>query len=127
MNSAPKLKSKKSTRSAAVSAASSNGVSPLGKRGGTPLELAGGDACATSDAELKSIKQKLIAQGVKYCIGAYVDIHGVPKGKFVPIDHFEHFAHGSELYTGYALDGLGAPNALRVGDTTWIAGLMLEL
>ena len=35
----------------------------------------------------------------------------MPKGKFVPIDHFEHFASGSELYTGYALDGLGqAPN-----------------
>ena len=60
---------------------------------------------------LKSLKQKLIQQGVKYCLGAYVDIHGVPKGKFVPIEHFEHFAHGSELYTGYALDGLGqAPN-----------------
>jgi glutamine synthetase len=40
-----------------------------------------------------------------------VDLHGVPKGKFVPIDHFVHFAHGSELYTGYALDGLGqSPN-----------------
>jgi glutamine synthetase len=62
-------------------------------------------------AQLKAIKQKLIKQGVKYCLGAYVDIHGVPKGKFVPIEHFEHFAHGSELYTGYALDGLGqAPN-----------------
>lgn len=64
-----------------------------------------------SNAELKKIKQKLAKQGVKYCLGAYVDIHGVPKGKFVPIEHFEHFAHGSELYTGYALDGLGqAPN-----------------
>lgn len=63
-----------------------------------------GDA---SDGKLKAIKQKLMAQGVKYCIGAYVDIHGVPKGKFVPIEHFEHFAKGSELYTGYALDGLG--------------------
>jgi glutamine synthetase len=64
-----------------------------------------------SGAKLKAIKAKLVRQGVKYCIGAYVDIHGVPKGKFVPIDHFEHFAHGSELYTGYALDGLGqAPN-----------------
>ncbi|HEU5396187.1 MAG TPA: hypothetical protein VFV81_03405, partial [Verrucomicrobiae bacterium] len=60
-----------------------------------------------SDTKLKALKQKLIAQGVKYCLGAYVDIHGVPKGKFVPIDHFEHFARGSELYTGYALDGLG--------------------
>jgi len=60
---------------------------------------------------MKALKNKLKAQGVKYCIGAYVDIHGVPKGKVVPIDHFEHFAAGSELYTGYALDGLGqAPN-----------------
>ncbi len=66
---------------------------------------------AHSPAELKSIKQQLARAGVKYCLGAYVDIHGVPKGKFVPIEHFEHFAGGSELYTGYALDGLGqAPN-----------------
>lgn len=56
---------------------------------------------------MEELKNKLKSQGVKYCIGAYVDIHGVPKGKFVPIDHFEHFAAGSELYTGYALDGLG--------------------
>lgn len=62
-------------------------------------------------SHLTDIKQQLRAQGVKYCVGAYVDIHGVPKGKVVPIDHFEHFAQGSELYTGYALDGLGqSPN-----------------
>jgi len=60
-----------------------------------------------SAVQLKKIKNDLIKKGVKYCIGAYVDIHGVPKGKFVPIEHFEHFAEGSELYTGYALDGLG--------------------
>jgi len=66
---------------------------------------------ANATVKLKALKQKLIQQGVKYCVGDYVDIHGVPKGKFVPIEHFEHFAHGSELYTGYALDGLGqAPN-----------------
>jgi len=53
------------------------------------------------------LRDQLRQQGVKYCIGAYVDIHGVPKGKFVPIDHFVDFAAGSELYTGYALDGLG--------------------
>jgi glutamine synthetase len=62
-------------------------------------------------ADVKALQKKLMRQGVKYCLGAYVDIHGVPKGKFVPIAHFEHFAAGSELYTGYALDGLGqAPN-----------------
>lgn len=61
--------------------------------------------------QVATVKQNLIDKGVKYCIGAYVDIHGVPKAKVVPIGHLEHMAHGSERYTGYALDGLGqAPN-----------------
>lgn len=60
-----------------------------------------------SDSEILTLQAELKAKGVKYCVGAYTDIHGIPKGKFVPIDHFLHFAHGSELYTGYALDGLG--------------------
>lgn len=60
-----------------------------------------------SPQEIAEIKERLIDGGVKYCIGAYVDLHGVPKGKIVPLAHFEHFAAGSELYTGYALDGLG--------------------
>lgn len=64
-----------------------------------------------SDEEIKAVQQELKDKGIRYCIGAYVDIHGVPKGKVVPIDHLLHMAHGSELYTGYALDGLGqAPN-----------------
>jgi glutamine synthetase len=60
-----------------------------------------------SSEEIRQIQQTLKEQGVKYCMGTYVDIHGVPKGKVVPIDHLEHMAQGSELYTGYALDGLG--------------------
>ncbi len=59
------------------------------------------------DSEILQLQAELKAKGVKYCVGTYTDIHGIPKGKFVPIDHFLHFAHGSELYTGYALDGLG--------------------
>src|SRR6476619_5974739 len=57
--------------------------------------------------ELRALQEKLRAQGVEYCMGAYVDIHGVPKGKVVPLDHLPHMAAGSERYTGYALDGLG--------------------
>ncbi len=56
---------------------------------------------------IKRTEQALRERGVKYCIGAYVDIHGVPKGKVVPLDHLHQMAHGSERYTGYALDGLG--------------------
>jgi len=61
--------------------------------------------------KVAALKQTLSEKGVRYCIGAYVDIHGVPKGKVVPIEHLPHMAGGSERYTGYALDGLGqAPN-----------------
>jgi len=64
-----------------------------------------------NNEELAKLQQDLEARGVKYCIGAYVDIHGMPKAKVVPIAHMLHMAHGSERYTGYALDGLGqAPN-----------------
>lgn len=56
---------------------------------------------------VEKIMKDLKARGIKYCLGAYVDIHGIPKGKFVPVDHLNHMINGSELYTGYALDGLG--------------------
>ena len=61
--------------------------------------------------EVARLQQELTDKGVRYCIGAYVDIHGVPKAKVVPIAHLQQMARGSERYTGYALDGLGqAPN-----------------
>jgi len=64
-----------------------------------------------SPEQIAAIQQSLKAKGVKYCIGAYVDIHGIQKAKVVPIDHLPQMAAGSERYTGYALDGLGqAPN-----------------
>jgi glutamine synthetase len=37
----------------------------------------------------------------------YVDVHGVPKTKTVPINHFDRMMRGSELFTGAALEGLG--------------------
>lgn len=60
-----------------------------------------------SKLDLGQLQAELESRGVKYCIGAYVDIHGVPKAKVVPIAHLTHMAKGSERYTGYALDGLG--------------------
>ena len=83
-----------------------------------------------TEEEITTIQKELRAKGVKYCIGAYVDIHGVPKGKVVPIDHLHHMAHGSERYTGYALDGLGqAPNddeITSIPDLTHIVQLPWE-
>ena len=40
-------------------------------------------------------------------MATYVDGHGVAKCKAVPIDHFDQMMHGSELFTGAALDLLG--------------------
>lgn len=57
--------------------------------------------------ELSQIKRQLAEQGVRYVFGAYTDLHGVPKSKCVPIEHFEDMARGSELYTVGALDGMG--------------------
>jgi glutamine synthetase len=55
----------------------------------------------------KSKQESLKAGGVEYCLAAYVDVHGIPKCKAVPIDHFVGMMQGSELFTGAALDGLG--------------------
>lgn len=60
-----------------------------------------------NDEKIQALRKELEAKGVAYCIGAYVDIHGVQKGKVVPLSHLRHMAHGSERYTGYAVDGLG--------------------
>lgn len=52
-------------------------------------------------------REELRARGVRYCLAAYTDVHGVGKAKCVPIDHFASMVRGSELFTGSALDGLG--------------------
>ncbi len=49
---------------------------------------------------------RLKAQGVKYVLASYVDIHGISKSKFVPISHLSRMMQGSELCTGAALDGV---------------------
>ncbi|MCW2498875.1 MAG: glutamine synthetase [Frankiales bacterium] len=64
-------------------------------------------AQGSSRAEIESTKQRLSAAGVRYLFGAYVDMHGVPKSKCVPIEHFEDYVAGSELYTVGALEGMG--------------------
>ena len=51
--------------------------------------------------------QSLIDKGVEYCMPFYVDVHGIPKTKTVPVSHFDRMMRGSELFTGAALDGLG--------------------
>src|SRR5262245_56556625 len=56
--------------------------------------------------EKKSLDLNAQLDGVKYMLASYVDMHGVSKGKVVPIAHFDRMMKGSELCTGAALDGV---------------------
>jgi glutamine synthetase len=64
---------------------------------------AGREADERWDAKRDQLKE----QGVAYCLSSYVDVHGVPKAKAVPVEHFNRMMKGSELFTGAAIDGLG--------------------
>ena len=57
--------------------------------------------------QVTSLKEKLEAAGVKYCLATYADIHGVPKAKMTPISCLEKMAKGSELFTIGASEGMG--------------------
>jgi glutamine synthetase len=56
---------------------------------------------------IQTVKASLEAAGVRYCFATYLDIHGAPKAKTVPIDCFEKMCAGSELFTVGAMDGMG--------------------
>jgi glutamine synthetase len=57
--------------------------------------------------QVASLKNKLLAEGVQYCFASYVDVHGIPKAKCVPMSKFEEMCEGSELYTVGAVEGMG--------------------
>lgn len=61
----------------------------------------------TTPESLSALRERLSERGVRYLFGAYVDAHGVPKSKCVPIAYLESAAGGSELYTVGALEGMG--------------------
>jgi glutamine synthetase len=52
------------------------------------------------------LARALEQQGVKYCLASYVDLHGIPKAKAVPIAHLDRMLQASEMFTGAALDGV---------------------
>ncbi|HKQ95126.1 MAG TPA: type III glutamate--ammonia ligase [Aestuariivirgaceae bacterium] len=52
------------------------------------------------------LRNRLEGAGVKYLLSSYVDMHGVPKAKMVPIGHLDQMLAGSELFTGAALEGV---------------------
>jgi len=64
-------------------------------------------AAKAEAASARETEASLKSKGVKYCLASYVDVHGIPKAKTVPVEHFDRMLRGSELFTGAAVDGLG--------------------
>jgi glutamine synthetase len=56
--------------------------------------------------DIDELEKQLRAAGVKYLMPSFVDMHGIPKAKIVPIDHLHSCSRGSELFTGAAVDGV---------------------
>jgi glutamine synthetase len=63
-------------------------------------------AVAAERLDATELARSLAEKGVKYAFANFVDLHGVCKGKVVPLDHLEEMLNGSEMYTGAALDGV---------------------
>ena len=59
-----------------------------------------------NDSTITELKTRLEQRGVKYVLAGYVDMHGITKSKFVPLNHLDRMMQGSELCTGAALDGV---------------------
>lgn len=57
-------------------------------------------------SEATPLDAALAAGKVGYLLASYVDMHGVSKGKIVPVSHLHQMLGGSELFTGAALDGV---------------------
>lgn len=54
------------------------------------------------------LAESLAQSGVKYALGSWIDIHGRPKSKVVPIGHLPNMLAGSERFTPRGISGLGS-------------------
>lgn len=57
-------------------------------------------------ALLSALRKQLDEKNIKYLVPSYVDMHGIPKTKIVPVEYLERMLKGSELFTGAALEGV---------------------
>jgi glutamine synthetase len=68
---------------------------------------------------LETLQAQLQKAGVKYLAPSFLDMHGIPKTKMVPVDHLISCSRGSELFTGAALDGV--PQAISDDEVCAVA------
>jgi glutamine synthetase len=65
------------------------------------------DTVYNIDPAHHELAQSLAESGVKYAMGSWIDVHGRPKAKVVPIDHLPNILAGSERFTPRGITGLG--------------------
>ena len=72
--------------------------------------------------DLDNLEQEFVGAGVKYIAPSFIDMHGIPKAKMVPI-HGDHglysCSRGSEMFTGAAVDGV--PQAISDDEVCAVA------
>ena len=55
-------------------------------------------ASAPNSKTTRETMQSLTEMGVEYCMPLYVDVHGIPKTKTVPVSHFDRMAAGLRAF-----------------------------
>ncbi len=92
----------------------------------TPTGAFEGDLAAPLRFETVAAAQAhLAAQGVRYVLAQFVDIHGVAKAKSVPLAHLNSVLTDGAGFAGFAIWGVGiephGPDFMAVGDLRTIS------
>ncbi len=58
---------------------------------------------------MKDLRETLADQGVHTLVAQFTDLHGVPKCKFMPLDHLDELLTEGATFAGVAIDGSGLP------------------
>jgi len=62
-----------------------------------------------SDAEVQALQQRLAAGGVHTVIAQFTDLHGVAKGKWLPLEHLGTLLREGAGFSGPSIAGTGLP------------------
>ena len=62
-----------------------------------------------TQTEIQAAKTLLASQGVHTIIAQFVDIHGSPKGKYIPLAHLEDILNAGAGFAGPSIWGTGLP------------------
>lgn len=59
-------------------------------------------------ADLRALQDELRGRGIRTLVAAFVDLHGLPKGKLVPLERLPEWAAGAERHTAFSMEGFGS-------------------